>query len=161
MFFPRRHLIRGISLDLGLCILWHCLLRLWLPNISVNSVIGLLFYIMFRVTTKSLYSLKALHYLVLISEVDEVEIFKICLEYWNGLSADLYRDRYRESPLTGPSTLFVPKIKCAVPPRRLFYAEVLTKVGLYHMTSWIDASRVSWPYLKEWAERQHNKNIYL
>jgi exportin-1 len=72
--------------------------------------------------------MKALHYLVLISEVDEVEIFKICLEYWNGLSADLYRDRYRESPLTGPSTLFVPKIKCAVPPRRLFYAEVLTKV---------------------------------
>lgn len=35
--------------------------------------------------------LKALQYLVLISEVDEVEIFKICLEYWNSLAADLYR----------------------------------------------------------------------
>ena len=34
---------------------------------------------------------KALQYLVLISEVDDVEIFKICLEYWNALSADLYR----------------------------------------------------------------------
>jgi exportin-1 len=32
-----------------------------------------------------------LQYLVLISEVEEVEIFKICLEYWNALSADLYR----------------------------------------------------------------------
>lgn len=35
--------------------------------------------------------MKALQYLVLISEVDEVEIFKICLEYWNSLAADLYR----------------------------------------------------------------------
>merc|ERR1719245_2161917 len=36
--------------------------------------------------------LKALHYLLLISEVDEVEISKICLEYWNALSCDLYRE---------------------------------------------------------------------
>lgn len=35
--------------------------------------------------------MKALQYLVLISEVDEVEIFKICLEYWSALAADLYR----------------------------------------------------------------------
>ena len=34
---------------------------------------------------------KALQYLAFISEVDEVEIFKICLEYWNSLAADLYR----------------------------------------------------------------------
>ncbi len=36
--------------------------------------------------------LAALHYLLLISEVDEVEIFKICLEYWGSLAADLYRE---------------------------------------------------------------------
>ncbi|CAF1524233.1 unnamed protein product [Adineta ricciae] len=36
--------------------------------------------------------IEALQYLVLISEVDEIEIFKICLEYWNILSAELYRD---------------------------------------------------------------------
>jgi exportin-1 len=36
--------------------------------------------------------LKSLHYLLLISEVDEVEIFKICLEYWNSLAADLYHE---------------------------------------------------------------------
>merc|ERR550532_2332810 len=48
--------------------------------------------------------LKALHYLILISEVEEVEIFKICLEYWNILAADLYR----ESPYAaGASPLFM------------------------------------------------------
>lgn len=34
----------------------------------------------------------ALHYLLLISEVEEVEIFKICLEYWGCLASDLYRE---------------------------------------------------------------------
>lgn len=34
----------------------------------------------------------ALHYLVQISRVEEVEIFKICLEYWNAVLADLYRE---------------------------------------------------------------------
>lgn len=35
---------------------------------------------------------KALHYLVLISRVEDVEIFKICLEYWNTLATKLYRE---------------------------------------------------------------------
>lgn len=34
----------------------------------------------------------SLNGLILISEVEEVEIFKIALEYWNSLAADLYRD---------------------------------------------------------------------
>ncbi|CAH1183729.1 unnamed protein product [Ceutorhynchus assimilis] len=34
----------------------------------------------------------ALGYLVLMSEVEEVEIFKICLEYWSNLASQLYRD---------------------------------------------------------------------
>ncbi|XP_058803182.1 exportin-1 [Phymastichus coffea] len=61
--------------------------------------------------------IKALHYLLLISAVEEVEIFKICLEYWNQLSSDLYR----ENP-------FVAYKAVAMPPRRLFYSQVLTKV---------------------------------
>ena len=36
---------------------------------------------------------KSLHYLLLTSEVDDTEIFKICLEYWNALAADLHRNR--------------------------------------------------------------------
>lgn len=66
--------------------------------------------------------LKALHYLVLISEVEEVEIFKICLEYWNGLAADLYK----ENPFMTPSSLFVGKMNPGT--RRMFYCPVLTKV---------------------------------
>ncbi|XP_011502636.1 PREDICTED: exportin-1 [Ceratosolen solmsi marchali] len=67
--------------------------------------------------------LKALHYLVLISEVEEVEIFKICLEYWNGLATNLYRD----NPLSSPVPLFINK-NMTLPPRRVFYSQVLTKV---------------------------------
>ncbi|XP_075225600.1 exportin-1 emb [Lycorma delicatula] len=69
--------------------------------------------------------MKALHYLVLISEVDEVEIFKICLEYWNGLAAELYR----ENPFSSQTNMILhSKLNSSVPPRRLFYAPVLTKV---------------------------------
>lgn len=67
--------------------------------------------------------LKALHYLVLISEVEEIEIFKICLEYWNGLAADLYR----ENPFVTPP-IFMNKNNMTIPDRRSFYSPVLTKV---------------------------------
>ena len=70
--------------------------------------------------------LKALHYLVMISEVEEVEIFKICLEYWNGLAADLYK----EAPfMIVPSpSLFMAKNTGPIEHRREFYCPVLTKV---------------------------------
>lgn len=70
--------------------------------------------------------LKALHYLVLISEVEEVEIFKICLEYWNGLAADLYK----ENPYTVSTTnhLFPNKNPIGISQRREFYCPVLSKV---------------------------------
>ncbi|XP_054715848.1 exportin-1-like [Uloborus diversus] len=68
--------------------------------------------------------LKALHYLLLISEVEEVEIFKICLEYWNALAADLYR----ESPYMAASPLSLPHPNSVVPLRRQLYKEVLTKL---------------------------------
>ena len=83
--------------------------------------------------------LKALHYLLLISEVEEVEIFKICLEYWNSLASDLYR----ESPYaSGTSPLFMSRPTGASPGmgpggvgpggtvgnRKQFYQPVLSKV---------------------------------
>lgn len=55
---------------------------------------------------------KALIYLVMISEVEDVELFKICLEYWNSLAADLYK----ESPYGQPVS------------RRQFYSGILSKV---------------------------------
>ena len=75
--------------------------------------------------------LKALHYLILISEVEEMEIFKICLEYWMSLASDLYR----ESPFaSGANPLFMSRPTASsnnsgtTPPRRQFYMPVLTKV---------------------------------
>jgi exportin-1 len=59
----------------------------------------------------------ALRYLVLISEVEEVEIFKICLEYWNTLASELYR----EVPFSGATPIFFGT-------RRALYQEVLNKV---------------------------------
>ena len=38
------------------------------------------------------YLLMALTYLVHISKVHEIEVFKICLEYWNFLAADLFNE---------------------------------------------------------------------
>jgi len=70
--------------------------------------------------------LKSLHYLLLISEVDDTEISKICLEYWNTLAADLYR----ESPFSSTaSPLFMSRpANSETPGRRKFYQPVLTKV---------------------------------
>jgi exportin-1 len=67
--------------------------------------------------------LGALHYLLLISEVDEVEIFKICLEYWGALATELYR----ESPLMRPHSVYR-ETPFSMPPRRKLYQPVLTKI---------------------------------
>ena len=71
--------------------------------------------------------LEALQYLVLISEVEEVEIFKICLEYWNILSAELYR----EVPYQQITPLYIRSTNSAsnTPTRRQFYSVILSKVG--------------------------------
>nr|CAG4635920.1 EOG090X00LI [Eubosmina coregoni] len=70
--------------------------------------------------------LKALQYLLLISEVEETEIFKICLEYWNALAADLYR----ETPFTIPTApMFMSKsTNTSSSVRRLFYQAVLSRL---------------------------------
>ncbi len=64
--------------------------------------------------------------MLLVSEVEETEIFKICLEYWNHLAAELYR----ESPFsTSTSPLLSGSQHFDVPPRRQLYLPVLSKVG--------------------------------
>ncbi|EGG16820.1 exportin 1 [Cavenderia fasciculata] len=54
-------------------------------------------------------------YLINISNVDDVEIFKICLEYWNFLSQNLYVDNASYTLLT-------------TPPRLLLYKSILARV---------------------------------
>ncbi|XP_048792592.1 exportin-1-like isoform X2 [Lagopus muta] len=69
--------------------------------------------------------MEALHYMLLVSEVEETEIFKICLEYWNHLAAELYR----ESPFsTSASPLLSGSQHFDVPPRRQLYLPVLSKI---------------------------------
>ena len=67
---------------------------------------------------------------MLISDVDEKEIFKICLEYWNTLAANLYQ----ENPFSTSSPLMLSAQ--AIPPRRQMYLNVLSKVcGVVMMTA--------------------------
>lgn len=74
--------------------------------------------------------LKALHYLVLISEVEEVEIFKICLEYWNDLAAELYRESpfSAQHPILLHSKYTATNTTTKTTTRRYFYSHVLPKV---------------------------------
>lgn len=66
--------------------------------------------------------------MLLVSEVEETEIFKICLEYWNHLAAELYR----ESPFsTSTSPLLSGSQHFDVPPRRHLYLPVLSKVCVF------------------------------
>lgn len=66
--------------------------------------------------------------MLLVSEVEETEIFKICLEYWNHLAAELYR----ESPFsTSASPLLSGSQHFDIPPRRQLYLTVLSKVMLH------------------------------
>lgn len=75
--------------------------------------------------------LEGLHYLVLISEVDDIEIFKICLEYWNALASDLYR----ESPFAAPMQI-LGSPAMSVPPRRQIYLPVLSKSDISWYLAW-------------------------
>jgi exportin-1 len=66
---------------------------------------------------------ESLGYLVLISDVDDVEIFKICLEYWNTLAADLYR----ETPFSSLSPILL-CLRNEPQSRRQIYNSILSKV---------------------------------
>lgn len=61
----------------------------------------------------------AVYYLIMISEVEDVEVFKICLEYWGSLAEQLYK----ECPLDDRVVA-----TAVVPMRRLIYEEMLSKL---------------------------------
>eukprot|EP01104_Vermistella_antarctica_P005997 TRINITY_DN16731_c0_g1_i1.p1 TRINITY_DN16731_c0_g1~~TRINITY_DN16731_c0_g1_i1.p1 ORF type:complete len:1068 (-),score=371.53 TRINITY_DN16731_c0_g1_i1:114-3317(-) len=70
--------------------------------------------------------IEAHNYLVNISAVDDTEIFKICLEYWNILASDLYH----ETPfLQSAQPLLLGSFAATHPsPRRQVYSSTLSKV---------------------------------
>lgn len=58
--------------------------------------------------------------------MEETEIFKICLEYWNALASDLYR----ENPFPSSTPLLIGTSQSQqIPPRRQMYLSVLSKVS--------------------------------
>ena len=58
--------------------------------------------------------------------MEETEIFKICLEYWNALASDLYR----ENPFPSSAPLLIGTSQSqTIPPRRQMYLSVLSKVS--------------------------------
>lgn len=69
---------------------------------------------------------KALLYLVMISEVEDVEIFKICLEYWYSLVEDLYNTDALISVHIQSDVVTMPKRSSLT--RRRFYGSILSKV---------------------------------
>ena len=69
--------------------------------------------------------LKAHDYLVEVSKVDETEIFKSCLEYWNFISSHLYLSERQPSASTSLFLNFSNQVSL---PRRQIYASTLSKV---------------------------------
>mmetsp|Transcript_27650 Transcript_27650/g.70461 ORF Transcript_27650/g.70461 Transcript_27650/m.70461 type:complete len:1107 (+) Transcript_27650:54-3374(+) len=77
----------------------------------------------------------AMHLLVKISEVEDQEVFKICLEYWNLLASDLYHTECQFQPPTQSALVLVPipphaqtPLSPTASPRRQLYAPVLSKL---------------------------------
>lgn len=71
--------------------------------------------------------LEALKLLLLISEVEDVEIFKICLEYWGFLSQELYRNNDLLVAFS-LQTPFSPTVENMRQNRRKLYAPVLSQL---------------------------------
>nr|CAG4640611.1 EOG090X00LI [Eulimnadia texana] len=92
--------------------------------------------------------LNALQYLLLISEVEETEIFKICLEYWNTLASDLYR----EAPFMAPA-VFIRNAASGASARRIFYQPVLTRLR------YIVISRMAKPEEVLVVENEHGEVV--
>eukprot|EP00040_Diaphanoeca_grandis_P010671 m.54674 g.54674 ORF g.54674 m.54674 type:complete len:1076 (+) comp21955_c0_seq1:406-3633(+) len=72
------------------------------------------------------YLATALEYLVNLSKVDEIEIFKICLEYWNHLAAGLFN----ETPVPNFSPAGGLMLNQQPSSRLAFYAPVLVQVRM-------------------------------
>eukprot|EP00316_Scyphosphaera_apsteinii_P022949 CAMPEP_0119314430 /NCGR_PEP_ID=MMETSP1333-20130426/32697_1 /TAXON_ID=418940 /ORGANISM="Scyphosphaera apsteinii, Strain RCC1455" /LENGTH=1099 /DNA_ID=CAMNT_0007319535 /DNA_START=148 /DNA_END=3447 /DNA_ORIENTATION=+ len=70
----------------------------------------------------------AMGLLVLISHVDDMELFKICLEYWNVLTSDLYHTECQFQPPPQSALVLTPTVSPASSPRLQLYAPILSKL---------------------------------
>ena len=73
--------------------------------------------------------LQGMAYLVQISRVNDVEVFKICLEYWNRLAGELYDEECRVAPQQGNLLVLSPAVNGGAPSlRKALYGPVLTNL---------------------------------
>lgn len=70
----------------------------------------------------------SLQVLLRISQVDDTVIFKICLEYWNHLVADLFNTQKVQA--NKAPALMLGQTAPAPPPRLQFYLQVLSRLRL-------------------------------
>ena len=77
----------------------------------------------------------AMYLLVNVSAVEDQEVFKICLEYWNILSSDLYHTECQFQPPTQSALVLSPlpphaqtSLSPTASPRRQLYSPVLSKL---------------------------------
>mmetsp|Transcript_46953 Transcript_46953/g.93552 ORF Transcript_46953/g.93552 Transcript_46953/m.93552 type:complete len:1107 (-) Transcript_46953:612-3932(-) len=77
----------------------------------------------------------AMYLLVNVSAVEDQEVFKICLEYWNMLSSDLYHTECQFQPPTQSALVLSPipphtqtPLSPNASPRRQLYSPVLSKL---------------------------------
>ncbi|XP_047132277.1 exportin-1 isoform X2 [Hydra vulgaris] len=93
--------------------------------------------------------LEGLQYLLLVSEVEDMEIFKICLEYWNSISSELYR----ESPFSAPIPHLGSPSAAGMTPRRIIYMPILSKIR------YIMVSRMAKPEEVLVVENEHGEVV--
>jgi len=74
--------------------------------------------------------LQAHQYLLNVTDVDEREIFKVCLEYWNKLVLELYS----VSPFAQAAPLM---LNGGSSDRRVLYGPILSKLRLVRLVFWI------------------------
>jgi exportin-1 len=105
-------------------------------------------------------------YLVKISQVEEREVFKVCLEYWSKLVAELY-DELQSLPMgdmnplmgiNGPGAGFgVVNAGNGPPPlRKDFYADILSNLRLVMIERMVKPEEVKTFYFWSIADRQLN-----
>lgn len=90
-------------------------------------------------------------YMVKISQVDEREIFKICLEYWLKLVADLYEEQ-QTYPIGGDASLLAGlslgnSIVNGGTLRKLIYSDVLSNLRLVVIEKMVKPEEASTSYL--------------
>ena len=67
-------------------------------------------------------------YLVKISEVEDPEIFKICLEFWNKFTESLFKRTQKVAPASSPLLALGGPAANGAPPSVRMYSEILSKV---------------------------------